>query len=350
LRLAQPGEFTQRAFLNDKIDLAQAEAIADLIDASTEAAARSASRSLAGEFSREIHSLRDGLIHLRMLVEATLDFPEEEIDFLRQADAHGQLAKLQQQLAKVMQHARQGALLREGIKVVIAGQPNAGKSSLLNALAGAELAIVTPIEGTTRDKVEQTIQIEGVPVHVIDTAGLRESTDEVEKIGIARAWAEIAAADAVLFLHDLTRAGSEKYRQADEEIAKTLASSLPPRVPVLDVWNKVDATGARPEKGLALSAKTGTGLDELRRKLLALAGWQAAPEGVYIARERHVQALRRVQGHLEIAAQHLAAQAQLLDLLAEELRLGQNALNEITGEFTPDDLLGVIFSKFCIGK
>lgn len=350
LRLAQPGEFTQRAFLNDKIDLAQAEAIADLIDASTEAAARSASRSLAGEFSREIHSLRDGLIHLRMLVEATLDFPEEEIDFLRQADAQGQLSKLQQQLAVVMQHARQGALLREGIKVVIAGQPNAGKSSLLNALAGAELAIVTPIEGTTRDKVEQTIQIEGVPVHVIDTAGLRESSDAVEKIGIARAWAEIVAADAVLFLHDLTRAGTDKYRQADEEIAQTLASSLPPRVPVLDVWNKVDAAGTRPEKGLALSAKTGAGLDELRRKLLELAGWQAAPEGVYIARERHVQALRRVQGHLEIAAQHLAAQAQLLDLLAEELRLGQNALNEITGEFTPDDLLGVIFSKFCIGK
>ena len=350
LRVAQPGEFTQRAFLNDKIDLAQAEAIADLIDASTEAAARSASRSLAGEFSREIHALRDALIHLRMLVEATLDFPEEEIDFLRQADAQGQLAKIQQQLLLVLQHARQGALLREGIKVVIAGQPNAGKSSLLNALAGAELAIVTPVEGTTRDKVEQTIQIEGVPVHVIDTAGLRESDDMVEKIGIARAWAEIEAADAVLFLHDLTRAGTDPYRQADEEIAKTLARSLPPRVPVLDVWNKVDAAGAANVQGLALSAKTGAGLDALRRRLLEIAGWQAAPEGVYIARERHVQALRRVQEHLAVAAQHLAAQAQLLDLLAEELRLGLNALNEITGEFTSDDLLGVIFSKFCIGK
>src|SRR6186713_3092216 len=202
-RRARPGEFTQRAFLNDKIDLAQAEAIADLIDASTEAAARSASRAMAGEFSREIHVLRDGLIHLRMLVEATLDFPEEEIDFLQKSDAQGQLERLRAQLAAVMQRTRQGALLREGIKVVIAGQPNAGKSSLLNALAGAELAIVTPIAGTTRDKVAQAIQIEGVPVHVVDTAGLRDSDDPVERIGIERAWAEIETADAVLFLHDL---------------------------------------------------------------------------------------------------------------------------------------------------
>ena len=205
LRLARPGEFTERAFLNDKIDLAQAEAIADLIDASTEAAARSASRSLSGAFSQEIHALRDALIHLRMLVEATLDFPEEEIDFLRKADARGQLSNLEQTMAQVLQRTRQGALLREGIKVVIAGQPNAGKSSLLNALAGAELAIVTPIAGTTRDKVQQTIQIEGVPLHVIDTAGLRDSADEVERIGIARAWDAIAQADAVLFLHDLGR-------------------------------------------------------------------------------------------------------------------------------------------------
>ncbi|PHM20161.1 MAG: tRNA uridine-5-carboxymethylaminomethyl(34) synthesis GTPase MnmE [Curvibacter sp. PD_MW3] len=351
LRVAKPGEFTERAFLNDKIDLAQAEAIADLIDASTEAAARSASRSLAGDFSREIHTLRDALIHLRMLVEATLDFPEEEIDFLRKADAQGQLNKLQQQLATVLQHAKQGALLREGIKVVIAGQPNAGKSSLLNALAGAELAIVTPVEGTTRDKVQQTIQIEGVPLHVIDTAGLRDSEDEVEKIGIARAWAEIEAADAVLFLHDLTRAETPSYSEADAAIAVTLAANLAVRVPVLNVWNKTDADGiAPPPEDLAISAKTGAGLDALRRRLLEIAGWQAAPEGLYIARERHVQALHRVQTHLDMAAQHLAAQAQSLDLLAEELRLGQNALNEITGEFTSDDLLGVIFSKFCIGK
>ena len=353
LRVAQPGEFTERAFHNDKIDLAQAEAIADLIDASTEAAARSASRSLAGEFSREIHVLRDALIHLRMLVEATLDFPEEEIDFLRKADAHGQLSKLEQSLAGILQKTRQGALLREGIRVVIAGQPNAGKSSLLNALAGAELAIVTPIAGTTRDKVEQTIQIEGVPLHVIDTAGLRESDDAVEKIGIARAWDEIKAADAVVFLHDLSRADSTSYQQADAVIAQTLADHLPARVPVVDVWNKMDAaplTATARSSGLHLSAKTGAGLDALRKELLTLAGWQAAPEGLFIARARHVQALEHVQTHLKAATQHLMAKTQALDLLAEELRLGQNALNEITGEFTSDDLLGVIFSSFCIGK
>ncbi|NPC55179.1 tRNA uridine-5-carboxymethylaminomethyl(34) synthesis GTPase MnmE [Caenimonas soli] len=352
LRVAEPGEFTQRAFLNDKIDLAQAEAIADLIDASTEAAARSASRSMSGEFSREIHTLRDALIHLRMLVEATLDFPEEEIDFLKKADAQGQLERLQQTLARVMQRARQGALLREGIKVVIAGQPNAGKSSLLNALAGAELAIVTPIPGTTRDVVSQTIQIEGVPLHVIDTAGLRDSQDHVEKIGIERAWGQIAGADAVLFLHDLTRWQAADYAEADRAIGQGLAEKLPRAVPVIDVWNKLDAAAA-PEgadQGVRLSAKTGAGLDELRRRLLEVAGWQSAPEGVYIARERHVQALRRVDTHLMEAAAHLAAQAQSLDLLAEELRLAQNALNEITGEFTSDDLLGVIFSSFCIGK
>ena len=351
LRVALPGEFSERAFLNDKIDLAQAEAIADLIDASTEAAARSASRSLSGAFSKEIHALRDALIHLRMLVEATLDFPEEEIDFLRQADAHGQLSKLQQTLQTVLQRARQGALLREGIKVVIAGQPNAGKSSLLNALAGAELAIVTPVAGTTRDKVQQTIQIEGVPVHVIDTAGLRDSDDEIEKIGIARAWDAIEGADAVLFLHDLTRMDAINYKADDEVIATTLAQKLPSRVPVIDIWNKADAIAApHHEAGLTLSAKTGAGLDALRRRLLDVAGWQSAPEGVYIARERHVQALRRVDAHLLQARAHLTANAQPLDLLAEELRLAQNALSEITGKFSSEDLLGVIFSKFCIGK
>ena len=351
LRLAQPGEFSERAFLNGKLDLAQAEAIADLIDASTEQAARSASRSLAGEFSREIHALRDALIHLRMLVEATLDFPEEEIDFLLKADARGQLLKLKQTLAVVMNKARQGALLREGIKVVIAGQPNAGKSSLLNALAGAELAIVTPIAGTTRDKVQQTIQIEGVPLHVIDTAGLRDGLDEVEKIGIARAWAEIEAADAVLFLHDLTRLHTPDYAAADRVIAQTLTEKVLPAVPVIDIWSKSDAvTPAGESHGISLSAKTGAGLDNLRRKLLQIAGWQGTPDGVYMARERHVQALIRVLSHLDSAGDHLLARAQSLDLLAEELRLAQNSLNEITGEFTPDDLLGEIFSRFCIGK
>jgi len=355
LRIAQPGEFTQRAFLNDKIDLAQAEAIADLIDASTEAAARSASRSLSGEFSREIQLLRDQLIHLRMLVEATLDFPEEEIDFLQKADAQGQLDRLRVSLAGVLARARQGALLREGIKVVIAGQPNAGKSSLLNALAGAELAIVTPIPGTTRDVVSQTIQIEGVPVHVIDTAGLRDSDDLVEKIGIERAWAQIADADAVLFLHDLTRSEGAEYANADHAIAHALGQRLAHSAPVIDVWNKLDAAPtieAAPMEGdhVRLSAKTGEGLETLRRKLLEIAGWQSAPEGVYIARERHVQALRQVQAHLEAADGQLAARTPVLELMAEELRLAQNALNQITGEFSSDDLLGVIFSSFCIGK
>ena len=375
LRLAQPGEFTQRAFLNDKIDLAQAEAIADLIDASTSAAARSASRSLAGDFSKEIHTLRDSLVHLRMLVEATLDFPEEEIDFLQKADAQGQLARLQTQLARVLARTQQGALLREGIKVVIAGQPNAGKSSLLNALAGAELAIVTPIAGTTRDVVQQTIQIDGVPVHVIDTAGLREGEgiDEVEQIGIQRAWAQIAGADAVVFLHDLTRSQDSDYVQADRHIQEGLAAQLPQSVTLLNVWNKFDLLPAAEvssgtgmpiesaslrEAGLNatiandifLSAKTGLGIEQLRAKLLQTAGWQPANEGLYLARERHVQALQRVQSHLAIADDHLLAQAQSLDLLAEELRLSQTALNEITGEFNADDLLGVIFSSFCIGK
>ncbi len=360
LRLAQAGEFTQRAFLNDKIDLAQAEAIADLIDASTSAAARSASRSLAGVFSQEIHTLRDSLVHLRMLVEATLDFPEEEIDFLQKADAQGQLERLQTQLEKVLVRTQQGALLREGIKVVIAGQPNAGKSSLLNALAGAELAIVTPIAGTTRDVVQQTIQIEGVPIHIIDTAGLREGEgiDEVEQIGIQRAWAQIAGADAVLFLHDLTRSHDPEYLQADLKIQGSLAAQLPHGVTVLNVWNKFDlapdASTPRASDNAShdidLSAKTGLGIEQLRAKLLQTAGWQPASEGLYLARARHVQALRRVQSHIEMADAHLRAQAQSLDLLAEELRLSQTALNEITGEFNADDLLGVIFSSFCIGK
>jgi tRNA modification GTPase len=360
LRLAQAGEFTQRAFLNDKIDLAQAEAIADLIDASTSAAARSASRSLAGVFSQEIHTLRDSLVHLRMLVEATLDFPEEEIDFLQKADAQGQLERLQTQLEKVLVRTQQGALLREGIKVVIAGQPNAGKSSLLNALAGAELAIVTPIAGTTRDVVQQTIQIEGVPIHIIDTAGLREGEgiDEVEQIGIQRAWAQIAGADAVLFLHDLTRSHDPEYLQADLKIQESLAAQVPNGVTVLNVWNKFDLApdAATPRAHdnttnyIHLSAKTGLGIDRLRAKLLQTAGWQPASEGLYLARERHVQALKRVQSHIEMADAHLRAQAQSLDLLAEELRLSQTALNEITGEFNADDLLGVIFSSFCIGK
>jgi tRNA modification GTPase len=351
LRLALPGEFTERAFLNDKVDLAQAEAIADLIDASTAVAARSATRSLTGAFSQEIKQLRDALIHLRMLVEATLDFPEEETDFLRQADAPGQLNHLLQSVAEVLGRARQGALLREGIKVVIAGQPNAGKSSLLNALAGAELAIVTAIPGTTRDKVQQTIQIEGVPIHVIDTAGLRDSFDEVEKIGITLAWEAIAQADVVLFLHDLTRQDIPEYIANDAQIARTIAQKIAQKIPVIDIWNKVDVVKMPSQlDGLVLSTKTGSGLEALRQRLLQVAGWQFAAEGVFIARARHVQALQQTQSHLELACAYLNLSTQALDLLAEELRLAQNTLNQITGEFSSDDLLGVIFSSFCIGK
>lgn len=358
LRLAQPGEFTQRAFLNHKLDLAQAEAVADLIDASTEAAARGASRSLAGAFSKEIHQLREALIHLRMLVEATLDFPEEDIDFLKQADAMGQLTRLQAQLQHVQQQTQQGALLREGIRVVIAGQPNAGKSSLLNALAGAELAIVTPIAGTTRDVVQQTIQIEGVPLHVIDTAGLREhpEVDEVERIGIARAWQHIEKADALLFMHDLTRGHDASYQAADEHIQATLQQTLGAHVPLIHVWNKADAceaTASVPtgENNIRLSAKTGDGLPALRQQLLHVVGWQGgSAEGLYMARERHVQALRDVAQHLHLAQACLSSTVPALDVLAEELRLAQNALNTITGEFTTEDLLGVIFTRFCIGK
>lgn len=350
LRLAEPGEFTQRAYLNGKLDLAQAEAVIDLIDASTEAAARSASRSLSGAFSAEVESLRDRLVRLRMLVEATLDFPEEEIDFLRRADAQGQLDTIAGQLNVVLDRAQQGALLREGIRVVLAGQPNVGKSSLLNALAGAELAIVTPIPGTTRDKVSQTIQIDGIPLHVTDTAGLREvndTGDEVERIGIARSWDAIGQADAVLFLHDLTRLGEPAYEDADAQIAARLA---PTATRVIHVFNKSDLRAAAALDGVTISAQTGEGVGTLRRALLELAGWHAQPEGVYIARARHVDALRRTGHHLHIAQAQLASSDQPLDLLAEELRLAHNALAEITGAFTPDDLLGEIFSRFCIGK
>jgi tRNA modification GTPase len=352
LRLAEPGEFTERAFLNDKLDLAQAEAVSDLIEASTEAAARSASRSLSGAFSQQVEGLRQQIVDLRMLVEATLDFPEEEIDFLEKADARGHLQRLAAALDRVLDRAHQGALLREGIKVVLAGQPNVGKSSLLNALAGAELAIVTPIPGTTRDKVRETIQIEGVPLHVVDTAGLRDDThDEVERIGIARSWSEIEAADAVIFLHDLTRLQEPAYREGEARIAERLglAQPLAEHARVLHVFNKADAADA-PVPGLKLSARTGEGLQALRQALLQRAGWHASPEGVFIARERHLRALRRTRQHLHEAIAQAEVPDPALDLLAEELRLAHNALGEITGAFSADDLLGEIFSRFCIGK
>jgi tRNA modification GTPase len=350
LRLAAPGEFTERAFLNDKLDLAQAEAVADLIDASTEAAARSAARSLTGAFSDEIAALAAQTVELRTLVEATLDFPEEEIDFLEKARARERLDALHAAVGRCLGRARQGALLREGLRVVLAGQPNVGKSSLLNALAGAELAIVTPIPGTTRDRVAETIQVDGVPLHVTDTAGLRlphEAADEVERIGIARSWEAIAGADVVLFLRDLSRRGEPAYDAADAEIA----ALLPAATPRLEVWNKADAAAADvPDEAMALSARTGAGLDALRRALLAQAGWQPAAEGLFIARTRHVQALREARAHLEAAQAHAAVRCAALDLLAEELRLAHRALMAITGEYGTEDLLGAIFGRFCIGK
>ena len=353
LRLAEPGEFTRRAFLNDKLDLAQAEAVADLIEASTEAAARSAGRSLDGAFSRDIHALVEEVITLRMLVEATLDFPEEEIDFLEAADARGKLARIRERLANVLSEARQGALLREGLSVVLAGQPNVGKSSLLNALAGAELAIVTPIAGTTRDKVAQTIQIEGIPLHVIDTAGLRDTEDEVEKIGIERTWSEIERADVVLHLLD-ARTGMTAEDEVDR---RTLSGRRTGRARAEQDRSRGSRAGdsgarrgPRPERGAACRRKKGDGVALLRDELLRIAGWQAGAESVYLARERHLIALRAAQEHLATAAAHADQNSQALDLFAEELRLGQDQLNSITGEFSSDDLLGVIFSRFCIGK
>lgn len=351
LRLARPGEFTERAFLNDKLDLAQAEAVADLIDASTEAAARSAARSLSGAFSNEVDALAAELIELRLLVEATLDFPEEEIEFLETGDARGRLARASAGVDRVLARARQGALLRDGIHVVLAGQPNVGKSSLLNALAGAELAIVTATPGTTRDKVAQTIQIEGVPLHVVDTAGLRETSEEVERIGVERSWAEIARADAIVFMHDLTRIGEPGYDAREARIASRLPVERGAESRLVHVFNKSDAApDAAPRDGVVMSATTGAGLAALRAKLLEVAGWQAVPEGLFIARARHVEALRRTRAHLDAAIAHAAAGNAALELFAEELRLAHGALGEITGAFTPDDLLGAIFGRFCIGK
>jgi tRNA modification GTPase len=373
LRMAQPGEFTQRAFLNDKLDLAQAEAVADLIDASTEAAARSASASLSGEFSRVVHALVEQVTNLRMLVEATLDFPEEEIDFLEQSDARGQLDRIRETLKQVFAQAAQGALLRDGLNVVLAGQPNVGKSSLLNVLAGADVAIVTPIAGTTRDKVTETIQIEGIPLNIIDTAGIRDagfygengeyteggaadlnhSLDEVERIGIERTWLEVEKADVILHMLDADRGPTI----ADEKII----ARFPMDVPVIRIWNKIDRSGHKPAVDIMpdathvyLSAAERTGIDLLRGELLRVAGWRQTTESRYLARERHMIALKAAGDHLERAAEHADASHragdQQLELFAEELRLAQERLSSITGRFTPDDLLGVIFSRFCIGK
>ena len=352
VRIARPGEFSERAFLNDKLDLAQAEAIADLIDASSEQAARSAVNSLQGVFSTRVNGLVEALTHLRIYVEAAIDFPDEEIDFLSDGKIEAQLAQVIDDLEAVRSEARQGSLLREGMKVVIAGRPNAGKSSLLNALAGREAAIVTDIAGTTRDVLREHIHIDGMPLHIIDTAGLREASDEVERIGIERAWQEIEQADHVLFMVDGTTTSETDPRH----IWPDFMSRLPDALPVTVIRNKTDITGesagAESESGqslIRLSARTGGGIDTLREHLKQSMGFSGNIEGGFIARRRHLEALELAGTHL------LQGRSQLVDarageLLAEELRLAQQALSEITGEFTADDLLGRIFSSFCIGK
>lgn len=345
-RPAQPGEFTRRAYLNDKIDLAQAESVADLIDAATVAGARSAMRSLQGAFSHRIEELVQALVDLRALVEGALDFPDEDIEFIKHADGAGRLARLQAGLLEVLVASRQGSLLREGVRVVLAGQPNVGKSSLLNRLAGEARAIVTAVPGTTRDAIRESVGIGGVPVHIIDTAGLRPSSDPVELIGIARAWEAIERADLVLLLVDATQGLAAPDRE--------ILARLPATLPRLTVMNKIDLLARAPSlerssEGIIvwLSAISGAGVELLREALLESVGWSGATtEGVFMARERHLHALEIGKRHLERAA----LQIENLELLAEELRLVQQALGAITGEFTPDDLLGEIFSRFCIGK
>jgi len=352
IRIARPGEFSERAFLNDKLDLAQAEAIADLIDASSEQAARSALNSLQGVFSTRVNSLVDALIHLRIYVEAAIDFPDEEIDFLSDGKIEAQLNQVIGSLDEVRVEARQGSLLREGMKVVIAGRPNAGKSSLLNALAGREAAIVTDIAGTTRDVLREHIHLDGMPLHIIDTAGLREASDEVERIGIERAWNEIEHADRVLFMVD----GTTTDATDPATIWPDFIARLPAHLPITVVRNKADITGE--PQGLEevsgyslvrLSARTGDGVDILRTHLKKSMGFETHLEGGFLARRRHLQALEQAAEHLQQGKMQLLG-PMAGELLAEELRLAQLSLSEITGEFTSDDLLGHIFSSFCIGK
>jgi len=355
-RLAEPGEFTKRAFLNGKLDLAQAEGVADLIDAATTTAARAAARSLTGEFSSEAGALVDALIELRMFTEATLDFPDEDIDFLRAADVANKLAAIRARLTQVTARARQGALLRDGLAAVLVGAPNVGKSSLLNRLAGGDVAIVTPIPGTTRDTVERAIEIRGIPLTVIDTAGLRPTDDPIETLGIERTWAAIGQADLALVIVDARSTGAPELTDA------AILEALPATLPRIVVHNKVDlttiaaaalarsdASGAE-RRHVYLSAKNGAGVDLLQHEILALAGAHDDMEGTFLARERHLAALREAEAKLAAAAEHLVSAPPPLELFAEELRGAQAALAAITGEFTADDLLGAIFSRFCIGK
>ena len=352
IRPARPGEFSERAFMNDKLDLAQAEAIADLIDASSEEAAKSAFKSLQGVFSNKIHELVEALIHLRIYVEAAIDFPEEEIDFLSDGKVSGDLNRIMDHLAEVRKQANQGAIMREGMKVVIAGRPNAGKSSLLNALSGKDSAIVTDIAGTTRDVLREHIHIDGMPLHIIDTAGLREATDEVERIGIERAWAEIEHADRVLFMVDSTTTDATDPK----DIWPDFIERLPTNMGLTVIRNKAELTGevtgmseTNGSTVIRLSARTGDGVDDLREHLKQCMGFAGTTEGGFMARRRHLDALERAAEHLVIGKEQLEG-FMAGEILAEELRLAQQHLSEITGEFTSDDLLGRIFTSFCIGK
>ena len=353
LVIAEPGEFTLRAYLNDKIDLAQAEAIADLIDAQSEAAVRGAARSLQGAFSDDINDLIDEITQLRILVESTLDFPEEEIEFLENAQARERLKKVSDRLLALRRGAKQGKILRDGIQLVLAGAPNVGKSSLLNRLAGEEVAIVTPIAGTTRDRVKESISLDGVPMHIIDTAGLRKTDDMVEAKGIERSWDAIRLADLVIFLKDFNSEASPGA-VAEEALRKEILRALPPKCEVLEVLNKSDllTTGDVWTRGdtLMISAKTGDGIDGLKKKILEIAGWGGSQEGAIIARRRHLDCLDRTAEHIDKSQQFAADGNISLDLFAEELRLAQDQLGQITGKLLPDDLLGKIFSQFCIGK
>jgi len=349
LVIAEPGEFTLRAYLNNKIDLTQAEAIADLIDAQSEAAVRGAARSLQGAFSDDINSLIEEITQLRILVESTLDFPEEEIEFLENAQARQRLTAVKEKLQVLRAGAKQGKILRDGIQLVLAGAPNVGKSSLLNRLAGEEVAIVTPIAGTTRDRVKESITIEGVPMHIIDTAGLRDTTDIVEAKGIERSWDAIRLADLVIFLTD-AESGARQ-----DELKIQILKELPPKCAVLELINKVDllqdaSKVSPPPNTLLISAKTGVGIEQLKQKILELVGWSGPQEGTILARRRHLDCIERAAEHIEKSEQFAANGNNSLELFAEELSLAQKHLGEITGKLLPDDLLGKIFSQFCIGK
>ncbi|MEY4060322.1 MAG: tRNA modification GTPase TrmE [Pseudomonadota bacterium] len=354
LVIAEPGEFSLRAYLNNKIDLAQAEAIADLIDAQSEAAVRGAARSLQGVFSNDINGLIEEITQLRILVESTLDFPEEEIEFLENAQARQRLSAVMEKLHKLREGAKQGKILRDGIQLVLAGAPNVGKSSLLNRLAGEEVAIVTPIAGTTRDRVKESITISGIPMHIIDTAGLRETSDLVEAKGIERSWEAIQAADLVIFLQDpnsINAIDSATVLDLKAQILK----ALPPKCPVLEVINKSDllpneASHLSESPSLLISAKTGDGVETLKQKILESVGWGGSQEGAIVARRRHLDCLDRAATHLDKSQQFAADGNISLELFAEELRLAQDQLGHITGKLLPDDLLGKIFSQFCIGK